>query len=275
MSISVSSVMSSLMPYPGAGLHSSPLSSSPSQSIPVTNAARSDQSPSESSGNAPRNLPSQGSAQVSRGAEANRSDSVAQKPDADDRSQQQVEQVVAQLKARDREVRTHEMAHVAAGGQYVTSGPSYSYQTGPDGQRYAVGGSVGIDTSPVRDDPEATIQKARQVIAAAMAPSEPSSTDRQVASQASQMAMQASAELASERSESRSEDTSDSDDADNQVSDRSVETSQMNVIDEREQPDRLSQKVEQGTERMEGTMASEARNAFELRMMDQRLALIG
>jgi len=49
---------------------------------------------------------------------------------------------VEQLKQRDREVRAHEMAHVAAGAGVVTSGASYSYETGPDGRRYAVGGEA-------------------------------------------------------------------------------------------------------------------------------------
>ncbi|MDV7392559.1 putative metalloprotease CJM1_0395 family protein, partial [Arthrospira platensis SPKY1] len=53
-----------------------------------------------------------------------------------------------QLQQRDREVRAHEMAHVAAGAGLVTRGASYTYQTGPDGQRYAIGGEVSIDTSP-------------------------------------------------------------------------------------------------------------------------------
>src|SRR5690606_10364040 len=42
---------------------------------------------------------------------------------------------VAKLKERDREVRAHEMAHVAAGAGLVTRGASYTYQTGPDSQR--------------------------------------------------------------------------------------------------------------------------------------------
>ncbi|MEM9346557.1 MAG: putative metalloprotease CJM1_0395 family protein [Planctomycetota bacterium] len=107
---------------------------------------------------------------------------------------------VQELKARDAEVRRHEQAHVAAGGPYVTSGPSYSYQQGPDGKRYAVGGSVGIDTSP-EDTPEATITKAQTIRRAALAPAEPSSQDRRVAAQASQMEQQARAELATERQE--------------------------------------------------------------------------
>lgn len=111
----------------------------------------------------------------------------------------EVKKVIAQLQARDREVRIHEQAHVAAGGQYVTSGPTYSYQSGPDGKRYAVGGNVGIDVSPIADDPKATINKARQVIQAAMAPAEPSSQDYAVAQSARAMLQQAEQELSSQQ----------------------------------------------------------------------------
>jgi len=109
--------------------------------------------------------------------------------------QQEIESVVLQLKARDTEVRAHEMSHVVAGGQWVTSGPSYQYQVGPDGKQYAVGGEVGISVSPVDGDPEATIQKAQQVQRAALAPAEPSSQDYRVASAAMQMMVQAQQEL--------------------------------------------------------------------------------
>jgi len=104
--------------------------------------------------------------------------------------------VVRQLAARDREVRAHEQAHVAAAGPYATGGPSYTYQTGPDGQRYAIGGEVGIDTSPVPGNPEATLRKARTILAAANAPAEPSAQDRAVAAAAASMMAQAQAELA-------------------------------------------------------------------------------
>lgn len=107
-----------------------------------------------------------------------------------------VQRQIAELAARDREVRAHEQAHVAAGGSLITSGPSYTYQTGPDRRRYAVGGEVGIDTSPVRGDPEATIDKARRIRAAALAPAEPSAQDRSVAARASQMESSARVELA-------------------------------------------------------------------------------
>jgi len=102
---------------------------------------------------------------------------------------------VDELKARDQEVRIHEMAHVMAGGAFVTSGPSYTYQTGPDGKGYAVGGSVGIDTSPITGDPKATIQKMQMVAAAALAPASPSGQDQKVAAAARQAEAKAKAEL--------------------------------------------------------------------------------
>lgn len=93
---------------------------------------------------------------------------------------------VTDLKARDQEVRTHEMAHMMVGGNLVRKGASYQYQTGPDGQRYAVGGEVSIDSSPINGDPSATIRKMEQVKRAALAPAEPSSQDRAVAAAAAE-----------------------------------------------------------------------------------------
>ncbi|MEM1164776.1 MAG: putative metalloprotease CJM1_0395 family protein [Planctomycetota bacterium] len=110
------------------------------------------------------------------------------------------ERQVAELKARDQEVRAHEQAHLAAAGPLARGGPRYSYQTGPDGKRYAVGGSVSIDTSPGRT-PEETLDKARRIQAAALAPAEPSSTDRAVAAKAAQMAAQAQREAAEQQRE--------------------------------------------------------------------------
>ncbi len=108
------------------------------------------------------------------------------------------EKQVAQLKARDSEVRAHEQAHMAAAGGVSVSGPSYSYQQGPDGKRYAVGGHVNIDVSPGRT-PEDTLRKAQAVQRAALAPAEPSGQDQAVAAQARQMALQAMAEQAAAR----------------------------------------------------------------------------
>ena len=106
-------------------------------------------------------------------------DSVRLSPEA--------EKQVQKLRERDREVRAHEQAHIAAGGQHVSGGASFSYQTGPDGRQYAVGGSVQIDTSPVPGDPKATEEKARAVRRAALAPASPSSSDQNVAAKAAAM----------------------------------------------------------------------------------------
>lgn len=108
----------------------------------------------------------------------------------------QLEQL-AELKARDREVRAHEAAHQAVGGQYAGA-ISYVYERGPDGAQYAVGGEVSIDTTPVEGDPQATIEKMRTVRAAALAPAEPSAQDRAVAAQAMQLMLQAQSDLAAE-----------------------------------------------------------------------------
>lgn len=108
---------------------------------------------------------------------------------------QAYQQVISQLRSRDQHVKAHEQAHLGAAGGYATSGASFTYQIGPDGRRYAVGGEVGIDTSPVPGDPKATIHKARVIQRAALAPSDPSSQDLRVHAQAVQMEVQASQEL--------------------------------------------------------------------------------
>jgi hypothetical protein len=105
---------------------------------------------------------------------------------------------IEQLKQTDREVRQHEQAHLAVGRDLVTSGPSYTYATGPDRQRYAVGGEVSIDTSPGRS-PEETIPKAQHIRATALAPAKPSAQDHSVAAQASRMESEARIELAAQQ----------------------------------------------------------------------------
>jgi SprA-related family len=105
--------------------------------------------------------------------------------------------VAAQLRRTDQHVRAHEQAHLAASGGYAKGGPSFTFATGPDGQLYAVGGEVSIDTSPIVGDPKATIQKAETIRAAADAPADPSSQDRAVAAQATQMEIAAQQELSS------------------------------------------------------------------------------
>jgi hypothetical protein len=103
------------------------------------------------------------------------------------------QQQVNQLQARDTTVRAHEAAHKAAGGGLAGSA-SFSYQKGPDGKMYAIGGEVPISFKE-GSTPEETIANARQVVAAAMAPANPSPQDYAVASSARMMEMQAQQEL--------------------------------------------------------------------------------
>tara|TARA_R110002074_G_scaffold199023_1_gene366749 strand:- start:11460 stop:12353 length:894 start_codon:yes stop_codon:yes gene_type:complete len=108
--------------------------------------------------------------------------------------------MIEDLKMRDREVKAHEQAHKSVGGQY-TGAISYSYQAGPDGKRYAVGGEVPIDVSPVSGDPQATMTKMTIVRAAATAPAEPSAQDQSVAAQAAMLLAEAQSELGKSKSE--------------------------------------------------------------------------
>ena len=116
-----------------------------------------------------------------------------QKPD------QQAE--IAKLRKRDQQVRAHEQAHIAAAGGLAKSGATFSFQRGPDGKQYAVGGEVNIDTSPVTGNPEATIRKAKQIRAAALAPADPSAQDRAVAASATALEAQAKQDLLKEEQE--------------------------------------------------------------------------
>ncbi|SDN32140.1 putative metalloprotease CJM1_0395 family protein [Vreelandella arcis] len=109
-------------------------------------------------------------------------------------------ELLDQLKQTDRAVRQHEMAHQTAGGAY-TGGARYDFEVGPDGQRYAVAGEVSIDYGPVPNDPRATIEKMQTVIAAALAPADPSPKDYQIAAQARQYLLEAKLEAAMQTSE--------------------------------------------------------------------------
>ena len=121
----------------------------------------------------------------------------AEEPSSDGLSADERE-IVRKMAARDREVRQHEQAHASAGGAQAGS-PSFSYQIGPDGKRYAVSGEVPIDTAPVPDDPAATIAKMSVVISAALAPASPSMPDSRIAAQAASTRLEAIAELAASR----------------------------------------------------------------------------
>lgn len=112
---------------------------------------------------------------------------------------------VIELQRRDLEVRTHEAAHMSAGAG-LTTGASYSYQRGPDNKMYAIGGEVGIDTSPGKT-PEETLKKAAQIKRAALAPAQPSSADLQVAATATNMELDAKMEIQKNQNQETKEKT--------------------------------------------------------------------
>ncbi|HEY9203979.1 MAG TPA: putative metalloprotease CJM1_0395 family protein [Sulfurimonas sp.] len=107
--------------------------------------------------------------------------------------------LVQDLRSRDAEVRTHEAAHQAAGGG-MTGAASYTYQQGPDGRMYAIGGEVSISI-PSGSTPQESMRNAQQAIAAAMAPADPSGQDFAVASSAMVMLMKAQQQLLKETQE--------------------------------------------------------------------------
>jgi len=116
-------------------------------------------------------------------------------PNGKELSDDEIEEI-EELEKRDREVRAHEQAHVAAGARNAT----YEYETGPDGMRYATGGHADINTSKT-GDPEKDIDKAQKVKRAALAPKDPSPKDRQVAREAELMEAEARRELTEQKSE--------------------------------------------------------------------------
>lgn len=145
--------------------------------------------------------PNEGDPEQVQAAEAeqqSREDELVRQQEAADQA------IIQQLAARDREVRAHEQAHSAVGGQYAGS-PSYTFERGPDGVNYAVGGEVSISAGKVAGDPEATIEKAQVVRRAALAPAEPSAQDRRVASEATRLEVEARNDLQELQREERIE----------------------------------------------------------------------
>ena len=118
-------------------------------------------------------------------------ESVASFRDLPDNEKREIQR----LRQRDAEVRRHEQAHIAAGGQYVRGRAAYTYTRGPDGRQYATGGEVSLDVGESRS-PEATIRKMQVSRRAALAPESPSPQDRRVAAEAARIESRARQELA-------------------------------------------------------------------------------
>lgn len=198
---------------------------------------------------------------LERGAQ----DSQAKNAQSDVQLKAEQEQIQA-LAARDREVRAHEQAHASVAGQYA-KGASYTYQRGPDGVSYAIGGEVQIDTSPIPGDPEATLRKAQQLRRAANAPAEPSSQDARVAALAAQMEQEARLELREQQAIEAGRQSTES-------------NAQAEPVDESQQSDSQRAEAEKEAEARKERLAEEEqrlqadqqRFEFEQRQLDQRQA---
>lgn len=147
---------------------------------------------------------SEAGSEISEGEEAQETTSHPTELDESEEDQ------VRELKSRDTEVRAHEQAHKAVGGQYAGS-IHYDFERGPDGRNYATGGHVDIDVSPIPGDPGATVAKMQQVVRAALAPAEPSGADRAVAAEAMGKAAEARREQSSQGSQESSAESTEPD----------------------------------------------------------------
>lgn len=177
------------------------VSFAPVDAVSISDAARkaSEQPPAANPSQTDESTENPTTETADRPAEDDRAGGQDDVQNVTEQRQQEVDLAqIRQLKSRDTEVKAHEAAHAAVGGQLAGS-PSYTYQRGPDGVRYAVGGEVPIDVSKVPGNPQATLEKMQLVQRAALAPAEPSTQDRRVAALAAQQASEARAELSSER----------------------------------------------------------------------------
>jgi hypothetical protein len=95
--------------------------------------------------------------------------------------------LLEKLRDRDALVRGHENSHILAAGGQVSGPVQYTYQTGPDGRQYAIGGSVNISvvSSPANDEDAA--RQAETARRAATAGGEMSLRDMQVAMRATEI----------------------------------------------------------------------------------------
>lgn len=218
-------------------------------------------------------------AELDRVSSGGASVQARQEPQQDKKSAQQEQElkdqrVINELAAVDREVRAHEQAHAAVGGQYAGS-PTYSFVRGPDGIGYAVGGEVSIDTSPVPNDPEATLRKAQVIRAAASAPAEPSPQDRRVAAQAASLENEARAELAAKSAAEVQQTQQTSED---KVSAQKAEAEETAVKEEELREDikreaaRQQAELDRSTQERTAILAKSAQATFDI---SRRLVEIG
>ena len=115
-------------------------------------------------------------------------------------------QAITELKTRDAKVKAHEQAHRAAAAGINASAPNYDYEVGPDGNKYAVAGEVNISFTQ-SSDPAENLTNAQTMKRAALAPADPSSTDRAVARHADQLIAEAKEQTLQEKQAEMKEKT--------------------------------------------------------------------
>lgn len=125
------------------------------------------------------------------GEEGSEADSVVDNGDAPGELSASERALQQRLEARDALVRGHEAAHMTAAGPQAKGPAQYTYQAGPDGKNYAIGGSVNISivSSPMNDEDAA--RQAQTAARAAGAVGDMSLADAQVATRAGELSAQA------------------------------------------------------------------------------------
>jgi len=172
------------------------------QDSPQQQAQDNDENVNDSPENSRQSVSADGESETNDSAQVNEGT-------AQDRIKEFAEQqTIKELQLRDREVRSHELAHATAGGPY-TGSPSYSFEVGPDGKKYAVEGEVSVDLEPIDGNPRATIAKMQKVYNAALAPANPSIQDMRIANAAAQQIARAQSQLLNEANEVAQEDNNE------------------------------------------------------------------
>lgn len=148
-------------------------------------------------------------------------------------------QEVAKMQKTDADVKAHEQAHKAAAGGLNTSAANYQYEEGPDGNKYAVAGDVSISYRE-GSDPEENLRNAQALKRAALAPADPSSTDKAVASSADAKIAEAQRQI----QEQQQEEQKGSDD-DSNIKSHEPKPLLENENEERTAPQTVSQRQQE------------------------------
>lgn len=162
------------------------------------------QSDSSAAENESKTLVADESLEPSNNSTENKKDDDTKPKSINELDSEEKSQLV-QLQASDTKVRAHESAHLSAAAGIAAGGANFTYERGPDGRMYAVAGEVPISVSEGKD-PQDTLEKMRQVEAAAMAPADPSPQDHAVAASARSGELKALMDLQKERDEIKREE---------------------------------------------------------------------